>query len=127
MKLNISCLVSSQTGRNHNFRMKRDLYSNTYCDGCISCPLQWTRKVFFFCFFSSKEIIYFFFFFLRDHIMVLFFFFFFIFFFRAHIISYAFKMRHDYLSTNYLDKKYLPSEHSEMRKIRIDLSNSLQR
>ena len=29
------------------------------------------------------------------------------------ILSYAFKMRQDYLSTSYLDQKYLPSERSE--------------
>ena len=29
------------------------------------------------------------------------------------ILSYAFKMRQDYLSTSYLDQKYLPSEQSE--------------
>ena len=33
------------------------------------------------------------------------------------ILSYAFKMRQDYLSTSYLDKKYFPSERSEMREI----------
>ena len=31
------------------------------------------------------------------------------------ILSYAFKMRQDYLSTSYLDPKYLPGEQSEMR------------
>ena len=29
------------------------------------------------------------------------------------ILSYDFKMRQDYLSTSYLDQKYLPSERSE--------------
>ena len=33
------------------------------------------------------------------------------------ILSYAFKMRQDYLSTSYLDQKYLPSERSETREI----------
>ena len=32
---------------------------------------------------------------------------------RCIILSYAFKMRQDYLSTSYLDQKYLPSERSE--------------
>ena len=32
-------------------------------------------------------------------------------------LSYAFKMRQDYLSTSYLDQKYLPSERSEKREI----------
>ena len=39
------------------------------------------------------------------------------------ILSYAFKMRQDYLSTSYLDQKYLPSERSETREIWIDPSN----
>ena len=33
------------------------------------------------------------------------------------ILSYAFKMRQDYLSASYLDQKYLPSERSETREI----------
>ena len=33
------------------------------------------------------------------------------------ILSYAFKMRQDYLGTSYLDQKYLPSERSETREI----------
>ena len=32
-------------------------------------------------------------------------------------LPYAFKMRQDYLSTSYLDQKYLPSERSETREI----------
>ena len=39
------------------------------------------------------------------------------------ILPYAFKMRQDYLSTSYLDQKYLPSERSEMRGMWIDPSN----
>ena len=39
------------------------------------------------------------------------------------IIIYAFKMRQGYLSTSYLDQKYLPSERSETREIWIDPSN----
>ena len=39
------------------------------------------------------------------------------------ILSYAFKMRQDYLSTSYLDQKYLPSERSETSEIWIDQSN----
>ena len=39
------------------------------------------------------------------------------------ILSYAFKMRQDYLSTNYLDQKYLPSERSKTREIWMDPSN----
>ena len=39
------------------------------------------------------------------------------------ILSYAFKMRQDYLSTSYLNQKYLPSERSETREIWIDPSN----
>ena len=39
------------------------------------------------------------------------------------ILSYAFKMRQDYLSTSYLDQKDLPSERSETREIWIDPSN----
>ena len=38
-------------------------------------------------------------------------------------LSYAFKMRQDYLSTSYWDQKYLPSERSETREIWIDPSN----
>ena len=38
-------------------------------------------------------------------------------------LPYAFKMRQDYLSTSYLDQKYLTSERSEMREIWIDPSN----
>ena len=38
-------------------------------------------------------------------------------------LPYAFKMRQDYLSTSYLDQKYLPSERSETREIWIDPSN----
>ena len=38
-------------------------------------------------------------------------------------LSYAFKVRQDYLSTCYLDQKYLPSERSETREIWIDPSN----
>ena len=33
------------------------------------------------------------------------------------ILPYAFKMRRDYLSTSYLDQKYLPSERSDTREI----------
>ena len=32
-------------------------------------------------------------------------------------------MRQDYLSTSYLDQKYIPSERSKAREIWIDLSN----
>ena len=32
-------------------------------------------------------------------------------------LPYAFKMRQDYLSTSYLDQKYLPSERSETKEI----------
>ena len=39
------------------------------------------------------------------------------------ILPYAFKMRRDYLSTSYLDQKYLPSERSDTREIWIDPSN----
>ena len=39
------------------------------------------------------------------------------------ILSYAFKMRQDYLSTSYLDQKYLPSERSKTSEIWIDPSN----
>ena len=38
-------------------------------------------------------------------------------------LPYAFKMRQDYLSTSYLDQKYLPSERSETREIWIHPSN----
>ena len=34
-----------------------------------------------------------------------------------NITIYAFKMRRDYLSTSYLDQKYLPSEQSDTREI----------
>ena len=43
--------------------------------------------------------------------------------FQIIILPYAFKMRRDYLSTSYLDQKYLPSERSETREIWIDPSN----
>ena len=39
------------------------------------------------------------------------------------ILSYAFKMRQDYLSTSYLDQKYLPRERSKTREIWMDPSN----
>ena len=38
-------------------------------------------------------------------------------------LPYAFKMRQDYLSTSYLDQKYLLSERSETREMWIDPSN----
>ena len=39
------------------------------------------------------------------------------------ILSYAFKIRQDYLSSSYLDKTYLLSKRSEMMEIWIDQSN----
>ena len=39
------------------------------------------------------------------------------------ILSYAFEMRRDYLRTSYVNKKYPPSERSEMREIWNDKSN----